>query len=72
MLKNFFPNKILSLKHETINILIILLLLILAFGLFYALFLCISTFVLWDSSVETFLYGETFTETYLKIFSYEM
>ena len=37
--------------------------------IFYALFFCISTFVLWDSSVETFLYGETFTETYLKIFS---
>ena len=37
--------------------------------IFYALFFCVSTFILWDSSVETFLYGETFTETHLKIFS---
>jgi len=49
MLKNFFPNKILSLKHETINILIILLLLILAFGLFYALFLSPPDFIQGDS-----------------------
>ena len=39
MIKNFLPNKILSLKQDTINIFSILLLLILALGLSYALFL---------------------------------
>ena len=39
MIKNFLPNKILSLKQDTINIFSILLLLILALGFSYALFL---------------------------------
>ena len=39
MLKNFLPNKILSLKSETINIFVVLLLLVLVLGLYYALFL---------------------------------
>ena len=39
MIKNFLPNKILSLKQDTINIFSILLLLILTLGLSYALFL---------------------------------
>jgi len=37
--------------------------------IFYALFFCVITFLLWNSSVETFLYGETFNENYLKVFS---
>jgi len=39
MIKNFLPNKILSLKQDTINIFSIFLLLILTLGLSYALFL---------------------------------
>ena len=49
MFKNIFPNKILSLKYETINIFVILLLLILALGLSYALFLSPPDYIQGDS-----------------------
>ena len=49
MLKNFFPNKILLLKNETINILVILLVLILIIGLSYALFLSPPDYIQGDS-----------------------
>ena len=49
MLKNFFPNKILSLKHETINFFVILLFLILALGLSYALFFSPPDYIQGDS-----------------------
>ena len=49
MLKNFFPNKILSLKSETLNIFIVLLLLVLVLGLYYALFLSPPDYIQGDS-----------------------
>ena len=49
MFKNFLPNKILSLRHETINIFVILLLLILVLGLTYALFLSPPDYIQGDS-----------------------
>ena len=49
MLKNFFPNKILLLKNETINILVTLLVLILIIGLSYALFLSPPDYIQGDS-----------------------
>ena len=49
MIKNFLPNKILSLKQDTINIFSILLLLILALGLSYALFLSPPDYIQGDS-----------------------
>ena len=49
MFKNIFPNKILTLKYETINIFVILLLLILALGLSYALFLSPPDYIQGDS-----------------------
>ena len=39
MFKNFFPNKILSLTNKTINNLIILLIVVVAVGITYSLFL---------------------------------
>ena len=39
MLKNFFPNKILSLQNKTINILVLFLLIVLIVGILYSLFL---------------------------------
>ena len=49
MLKNFLPNKILSLKSETINIFVVLLLLVLVLGLYYALFLSPPDYIQGDS-----------------------
>ena len=39
MLKNFFPNKILSLQNKTINILVVFLLIVLIIGILYSFFL---------------------------------
>jgi len=39
MLKNFFPNKILSLQNKTINILVLFLLIVLIIGILYSFFL---------------------------------
>ena len=49
MIKNFFPNKILSLTNKTFNILIILLAVILTVGLAYSLFLSPPDYVQGDS-----------------------
>ena len=49
MLKNFFPNKILLLKNETINIFLILVILVLILGLSYALFLSPPDYIQGDS-----------------------
>jgi len=49
MLKNFFPNKILSIKNQFINSLIILMILIILFGLVYSLFLSPEDYVQGDS-----------------------
>ena len=49
MLKNFFPNKILSLTNKTINNLIILLILVVAVGLVYSLFLSPPDYIQGDS-----------------------
>tara|TARA_B100000029_G_scaffold252512_1_gene249424 strand:- start:2914 stop:3624 length:711 start_codon:yes stop_codon:yes gene_type:complete len=49
MIKNFFPNKILLLKNETINIILILLTLVLILGLSYALFLSPPDYIQGDS-----------------------
>ena len=49
MIKNFFPNKILSLPNKTFNILIILLAVILTVGLAYSLFLSPPDYVQGDS-----------------------
>ena len=49
MFKNFFPNKILSLKNKTINTLVILLIVILFIGLTYAFFLSPPDFIQGDA-----------------------
>ncbi len=49
MLKNFFPNKILSLKHKTINNLITFLIIIFIVGIIYSLILSPPDFVQGDS-----------------------
>ena len=49
MFKNFFPNKILLLKSETINLFVILLLIVLVIGLAYALFLSPPDYIQGDS-----------------------
>ena len=49
MLKNFFPNKILSIKSQFINNLIILMIFIILFGLIYSLFLSPEDYIQGDS-----------------------
>ena len=49
MFKNFFPNKILLLKNKTINNLIVLLLIILAIGFLYSIFLSPPDYVQGES-----------------------
>jgi len=49
MFKNFFPNKILSLKNKTINNLIILLIVVVAVGLAYSLFISPPDYIQGDS-----------------------
>ena len=49
MLKNFFPNKILSIKNQFINSLIILMIFIILFGLVYSLFLSPEDYIQGDS-----------------------
>ena len=49
MFKNFFPNKILLLKNKTINNLIILLIVIVAVGLTYSLFISPPDYIQGDS-----------------------
>ena len=49
MFKNFFPNKILSLTNKTINNLIILLIVVVAVGLAYSLFISPPDYIQGDS-----------------------
>ena len=49
MLKNFFPNKILSIKSQFINSLIILMIFIILFGLAYSLFISPEDYIQGDS-----------------------
>ena len=49
MLKNFFPNKILSLNNNLINSLLIAMILIIFVGLIYALFISPSDYIQGDS-----------------------
>ena len=49
MLKNFFPNKILSLTNKTINNLIILLIVVVAVGITYSLFISPPDYIQGDS-----------------------
>ena len=49
MLKNFFPNKILSIKNQFINGLIILMIFIILFGLIYSLFISPEDYIQGDS-----------------------
>ena len=49
MLKNFFPNKILSLTNKTINNLIILFIVVVAVGLTYSLFISPPDYIQGDS-----------------------
>ena len=49
MFKNFFPNKILSLTNKTINNLIILLIVVVAVGLTYSLFISPPDYIQGDS-----------------------
>ena len=49
MLKNFFPNKILSLNNNLINTLFITMILVTFVGLIYALFLSPSDYIQGDS-----------------------
>ena len=49
MLKNFFPNKILSIKNQFINGLIILMVFIILFGLVYSLFISPEDYIQGDS-----------------------
>ena len=49
MLKNFFPNKILSIKNQFINGLIILMIFIILFGLTYSLFISPEDYIQGDS-----------------------
>ena len=49
MLKNFFPNKILSLTNRTINILVFLLIVIVIIGLTYSFLLSPPDYIEGDS-----------------------
>ena len=49
MIKNFFPNKILTLTNKTINSLILLLIIIVVIGLIYALLLSPPDYIQGDS-----------------------
>ena len=49
MLKNFFPNKILSIQNKTINNLIILLIVVIVIGLVYSLIISPSDYLQGDS-----------------------
>ena len=49
MLKNFFPNKILSIHKKIINNLVILMILIIIFGLVYSLFISPPDYIQGDS-----------------------
>ena len=49
MFKNFFPNKILSLTNKTINNLIILLIVVVAVGIIYSLFISPPDYIQGDS-----------------------
>ena len=49
MLKNFFPNKILSIKNQFINSLIILMIFIILVGLMYSLFISPEDYIQGDS-----------------------
>ena len=49
MLKNFFPNKILSINNKFINGLTIIMIFIIFFGLIYALFISPEDYVQGDS-----------------------
>ena len=49
MLKNFFPNKILSIDNKLINNLVIIMTIIIVVGLIYALFLSPPDYIQGDS-----------------------
>ena len=49
MLKKIFPNKILSLKKETINILVFLFVIVIFVGIIYSLFLSPPDYIQGDS-----------------------
>ena len=49
MFKNFFPNKIISLRNKTINSLIVLLVIVIIFGLSYSLILSPPDYIQGDS-----------------------